>query len=465
MLVTSRSLTVEQQSSADGLSKFNKRDRRSVDFWNDDSDDFSLAASRGMQVMTYDKIIGIITTQNSTNGRTLGRVKVLVLDECHCLFSDVFIKGMDGFRQWVRRTVDLNGMLVIGMTATPEIMYQYGASGGFVINRVNKGVLPGYIAKKMIATNFDTIPYLLASGKLPGKTIIMCPSVRQCEKLMAAIPNSTILVSGSNPKCTPEMKRIRNFIAFNSRLPEFFNEVGADGVCVRRELNVLITTSTAREGFNLNKESGVRNVVCCLADPLHVTQFAGRARYDLDNIVVADTYVQVDNGSADSPLPRQRALFKSFLVNRENVKWFDLVSHLVKHDVYGVKRFTLSSDESRFVGYINRKWLLPTDATKADIRARRIYKHEDISEIVNEFKACKLLDRPDDEIGFVTVIRTLTSCLGYKVSEGKVLYGGKRKTYKLVIDYDAAQNTYSKAVLPIPDCDALDEDLEESDAV
>ena len=464
VLVTSRSLTVEQQSGADGLSKFDKKDIASVDFWNEESYDFARAAELGMQVMTYDKIIEITKTQNSSTGTTLGRVKILVLDECHCLFSDLFIKGMDGFRQWVRRTVELDGMLVIGMTATPEIMYQYGSSGGFVVNRVNKGVLPGYVAKKMIATNFDTIPYLLASGKLLGKTIIMCPSVRQCEKLKSAIPNSTILVSQSNPNCTKEMRRIRRYISDNSMLPNYFYEIDADGRSIGRELNVLITTSTAREGFNLKKESGVRNVVCCLTDALHVTQFAGRARYNLDKIVVADTYVQADNGSCDLLLPRQRALFKSFLRNRENIKWFDLVSHLVEHDVYGVKRFTLSSDESKFIGYINRKWLLPTDATKADIRSRRIYKPEDIEEIVNTFRGCKLLDKPDSEIGFITVVRTLTSSLGYEVSEGRVRYDGSQKTYRLVINYDRAKNTYVTQVPPIADCDDLDDGGDELDA-
>ena len=460
LLITSRSLTVEQQArTEESLTKFDKRDEKSVDFWNGEGDDFTWAAQRGMQIMTYDKIINIIRKQNSETGQTLERVKVLILDECHSMFSDVFISGMEGFRQWVRRTVDLQAMLVIGMTATPDLMLQYGAAGGFLIHKVNKDVLPGYVAKKMIATNFDTIPYLLAAGKLLGKTLIMCPSVKQCETLKSAIPNSTILVSASNKKNNKEMNRIRNFISINSKLPDYYYEDGDDGEDVARELNVLITTSTAREGFNLIKDSGVRNVVCCLTDALHVTQFAGRARYNLDKIVVADTYVQVDNGSdLTSLLTRQRKQFTMFLYNRENVRWFESVSHLVEHDVYGVKRFTLSSDESRFVGYINRKWLLPTDPTKADIRARRIYKPDDISEIVKEFKDCRILDKPDSEIVFLTVIRTLTSCLGYKVSEGKVKYEGKNKTYKLIIDYDDGKVTYTKMVLPLSDYDDLDED-------
>jgi hypothetical protein len=459
LIVTSRSLTAEQQArTEESITKFDRRDGKTIDFWNGESDDFTPAIRRGMQIMTYDKIINIIRTQNSETGQTLERIKVLVLDECHAMYSDVFISGMEGLRQWIRRTIDLNAMLVIGMTATPDIMLQYGASGGFLINRVNKGVLSGYTAKKMIATNFDTIPYLLAAGKLLGKTLIMCPSVRQCETLKSAIPNSTILVSGSNKKCDKEMRRVRNYISINSKLPDYYYETGEDGKTVCRELNVLITTSTAREGFNLVEESGVRNVVCCITDAMHVTQFAGRARYNLDKIVVADTYVQVDNGSDHkSLLVRQRDQFKSFLANRENVRWFESVSHLVEHDVYGVKRFTLSSDESRFIGYINRKWLLPTDATKADIKARRIYKPDDVAEIVKEFKDCRILDKPEGDIVFLTVIRTLTSCLGYTVSEGKVKYEGKSKTYKLIVDYDDGSVTYKKNVLPLSDCDDLDD--------
>lgn len=457
ILVTSRSLTVDQQSKEkEYMSKFDRHDGVSVDFWNGESDDFTLAEKRGMQVMTYDKIINITKTQNSETGVTFNRLKILILDECHCLFSDVFMKGMDGFRQWVRRTTDLGSMLVIGMTATPDIMYQYGASGGFVINRVNNGVLPGYVAKKMIATNFDTIPYLLAAGKLQGKTLIMCPSIRQCETLQSEIPNSTIIVSASNPKCDSEMRRIRNYIALNSKLPDYYFEAKPNGERVARELNVLITTSTAREGFNLIEESEVKNIVCCLTDSLHVTQFAGRARYNLDKLVVADTYVQTDNGSGDSLLARQRASFRSFLHNRENVNWFELVSHLVEHDVYGVKRFTLSSDESRFIGYINRNWLLPTDPTKADIIARRIYREEDVFKIVQEFKQCKILNRPYKDIVFATVIKTLTSCLGYTVSEGRIKYEGRNKTYKLIVDYDEGRKTYSKEVLPLPACDDLE---------
>jgi len=455
ILVTSRSLTVAQQSRDDGMSRYDKSNENVVKFWNAESDDVDHVIDSGIQVMTYDKIINLIRNYNPCNGETLERIKVIVLDECHALFSDVFIKGMGELRQWIRRTIDFGGKYIIGMTATPEIMYSYGSARGFTINQVNKTVISGYRAKKMIATNFETIPYLIASGKLTGKTLIMCATVKDCEKLKAEIPNSAILISQNNPGYKHEMDLIREKIVSEETLPDYYYERLPDGSLEQRELNVLITTSTAREGFNLRPESGVKNIVCCLADPLHVTQFAGRARYDLDKIVVADTYIALDKFNKDSYIATQRRMFKEFLYNKQNIMWFKSVAHLVTHDVYGVKRFVLNSDENRFISYINKKWLVPIDATKIDLESRKIWRDDDKREIIDVFKRCRLVDKSDADITFNRVVSMLESCLGYKVNSGRQVFDNERRTYKLIVSFDEEKVTYQKAIPP------LDEDEEE----
>lgn len=449
ILVTSRSLTVEQQSKVDGMSRYDRSNENIVKFWNAESDEIDQMLDCGIQVMTYDKIINLIRNYNPSCGETLERIKVIVLDECHALFSDVFIKGMGELRQWIRRTVDFCGKYIIGMTATPEIMYSYGSARGFSINQVNKTVIPGYRAKKMIATSFETIPYLITSGKLSGKTLIMCATVKDCEKLKAEIPNSTILISQNNADYKHEMDAIREKIVSEETLPEYYYERASDGSIEKRELNVLITTSTAREGFNLRKESGVKNVVCCLSDPLHVTQFAGRARYDLDQIVVADTYISLDKFNQDSYVATQRKMFREFLYNKQNIKWFKSVAHLVSHDVYGVKRFVLNSDENRFISYINKKWLVPLEATKSDIESRKIWRTDDKHEIIDVFKQCKLVDKTDCDITFNRIISTLQSCLGYKVNSGRQILDNERRTYKLIVSFDEEKITYQKAIQPL----------------
>jgi hypothetical protein len=247
------------------------------------------------------------------------------------------------------------------------------------------------------------------------------------------------------------MDEIRREIISEETLPDFYSETRDDGIVERHALNVLITTSTAREGFNLREESGVRNVICCLTDPLHVTQFAGRARYNLDKIVVADTYMPLDKFNSDSYLPMQRKLFRDFLYNKENVRWFKSVAHLVSHDVYGVKRFVLNSDENKFISYINTKWLVPMEATKEEIEKRKIWRTDDKFEITDMFKRCKLVDASDGDITFTRVVTMLESCLGYKVNSKRQVLDNERRTYKLIVSFDEDKISYQKAIPPLDD--------------
>ena len=87
------------------------------------------------------------------------------------------------------------------------------------------------------------------------------------------------------------MNKIRQHIIKYESFPDNF--IDDDGV--EKELNVLIVTSTLREGVNLRKNSGVRNIVSCFSDELHIIQFVGRCRYSIDNLIVADTYINADN--------------------------------------------------------------------------------------------------------------------------------------------------------------------------
>ncbi|MGI5881338.1 MAG: DEAD/DEAH box helicase family protein [Syntrophomonadaceae bacterium] len=453
LLVTSRSLTVEQQTAnpeEDGMERFNIKDKKVVNFWNADSDDIRPVIERGIQVMTYDKIIKLLVTMNpGGSGRTLERIKIIVFDECHTLFSDRFIRNMESLVQWIRRTLDYGGKYIIGLTATPDIMRAYGSTKGFVVNQVNKDVLPGYVAKKMVCTNFDTIPYLIGGGKLEGRTIIMAPTIKDCKILHEAIPNSAMMFSQNNDEFTHEMDAIRSHIVREKSLPEKYKEKLPDNTLEERDLHVLICTSTAREGFSLLEESGVRNVVCCLTDPLHVIQFVGRARYNLDTIVVADTYAPYSSYDKSGYLSSQRELFKSFLYNKNAIKWFSSVAHLVEGDVYAVKRFALSTDEGKFISYINGRWLMPIDVTKKEMDHYRIWKDEDKAEIVERCIRYKILAVPPDAITFHRVVTTLTKCFGYTVNDGRLRVGGRQKTYKLIVSFDEDKIDYEKAVKPL----------------
>lgn len=443
LLVTSRSLTVAQQSKQeDILNKFDRNDKTIVNYWNADDDGIDQVIGRGIQVMTYDKIIDIILKHNSDSGTTLEKTKIVVFDECHAMFSDKFIRGMESLRVWIRGALSVGNKYIIGLTATPQIMNFYGTAEGFNINNVNTSVLRGYVAKQMIATTFDGIIYLITSGKLPGKTLVMCPTVDECFTLRDAIPNSAVLISPNNKRYTPEMDSIRKTIVDDGLLPENYlipttNDDGGKPIRYERKtLKVLITTSTAREGFNLNKESGVKNIVCCFGDSLHITQFAGRARYDLDNIVVADTYIPMDKFNPNDYLPSQRRKFKEFLWSNDNVRWFNTVAHLVEHDAYSVQRVIVTKNEGRFITYINSKWLVPSEASKEEIEKHKIWRKQDKDEIVNMANICNIIDEQKRFVTFNKVITTMTRCFGYEIDSGRQIFNNERRTYKLIVSFD-----------------------------
>ena len=199
--------------------------------------------------MTYDKIINILLKKNIEGLETLNRVKVIIFDECHTLFSDAnFIKDMEMLKVWIRDNLYIGNKIFIGLTATPNIIEYYQKEWGVSINKLNDEVLVNYKVKQLHCTDFDTIPYIVTT-QIEGKTMIMCYSYNQCLKLKERIPNSFILTSKSNKKFTKEMNKVRQHIIKYESLPDTFMD--DDGV--EKELNVLIVTSTLREGVNLRK--------------------------------------------------------------------------------------------------------------------------------------------------------------------------------------------------------------------
>ncbi len=432
LFIASRSLIIDQQSKSEGISKYDMNNLIYIKHWNGEEDHTGLLEKKGIQIMTYDKIIRILRTKNTEGLETLSKIKVVVFDECHTLFSDKFIKDIEMLKVWIRDILYTNSKIIIGMTATPNIISYYQKEWGVVINRLNKDILVNYKAKQLHCTDFKTIPYIITT-KLEGKTIIMCYSYADCKKLKEDLPNAFILISKSNKEFTEEMNRIRQYIVDYESLPDAF--VDDDGV--EKELDILITTSTLREGVNLREDSGVRNVICCFSDELHITQFMGRCRYDIDNLVVVDTYINADNYDSNSYLTKCRQSFKEFMKNKDNTSWFNNIAHLIEHDIYDVKRFVLNINEKQFIDFINKKWLVPKGVLhKDELDKYKIYKNEDKNEIIEMVIKCKLLKLYFSQITFSKVIDLMQNNLGYTIESQRGNVNKKRYTYKLIIDFD-----------------------------
>lgn len=100
------------------------------------------------------------------------------------------------------------------------------------------------------------------------------------------------------------------------------------------------------------------------------------------------------------------------------------------------------TDATRFINYINSKWLLPKGV---DVANYRIWKQEDKDEIVQMAVRCKLFTLTPREITFIKVMKLLQNCLGYEVEDGRVNIEGERRTYKLVVSFEESGITYTPA--------------------
>jgi len=122
--------------------------------------------------------------------------------------------------------------------------------------------------------------------------------------------------------------------------------------------------------------------------------------------------------------------------NKDNTSWFDSISHLVDHDIYGVKRFILTHDENKFIDYINCKWLVPKGISEKELDKYKIYKKEHKDEIVDMAIKCRLLKLYLYKITFNKVINLMKNSLGYMIESKQGTIDKKRHTYKLVVDFD-----------------------------
>lgn len=452
LFVTSRSITAEQLSEKNGLAeKFNKNNAFLIDYWNGSELDIQRVAEIGINVMTYDKLIWILDGTGDGKHNILQNVKVVVLDECHCIFSDTFIRGMNMVWTWLRETIHARKKLCIGITATPGIISTHMAQLSAPVNVLGDANDTVYKAKQLVCTTFDTIPYLIGSNHLPGRSIVMCASIKDANKLMAQIPNSALLISQYSPEYTSDMQWLRSYIVRNESLPDNYptTTVSDDGKSqtVWKHLNVLFTTSTMREGLNIREESGVRNMITCLTDELHVTQFVGRCRYSIDNLVVAQTPVRgINNMTQDPYILESRQSFAKFMQNKNFGEWFDSVSKLVQHDVYRVKKFVAGSDDAAFISFVNQKWLVPIGVTAKQMEAYRIWRDTDKQDLVDMAVKCKMIAKYPSKITFNRVVHMLENSLGYEVLSKRTIIADAQRTYKLIVSFDEEKKTYAPAI-------------------
>lgn len=411
LFLTSRSLIVDQQSQDGGVDKFNSRDIDIIRYWNGEIDYDEIVQQNKINTMTYDKLIYILNECNNPDRKTLSEIKIVVCDECHTIFSDKFIKDMNALKLWMRVTLYEGEKVFIGLTATPNIMHYYNKQWGVKVNQLNKDVLVNYRAKHLICTSYDALPSLFRLGRLTGKSLIMCYSVSDCNKLKQKIPHSQVLISRSNKAYKKDtMDQIRNYIITENKLPQSIYNNG-----VKERLDVLITTSTLREGINLYDGCGVENVICCIPDELHISQFMGRCRFDIENLIIVNETIQ--RSQLKNPyIESNRREFSDYISDPNDTRWLSRISHLLYPDVE-VERIEI--DSGSFYKHIVDNWL-----------NKRIISKHDRDSITSVARGCNLFDCQRSKITFIKVMKYIEEELGLSVRSGRITINGDKKTYK-----------------------------------
>ena len=418
LFVTSRAITVDQQTRLyqDCVLKFDPEDAAVVEHWTRSCPLSEAIRPNRIRLMTFDKLINLIRWQNDAAHAILEGVRIVVIDECHALISDTFIRDIGRAVVWMSMSMRTSDKLFIGLTATPTILRRSVDEHGFPIHLVLEKPLTMYKANRLWLVRAADLVDMLTDGTLPGKTIVMGSSKGEMAKMVERVPNSALLVSQHSKQYTAQMDAVRSAIVEKGVLPE--------------NNDVLFATTTMREGVTLRPESGVRNVVTMLPDELHVSQFLGRCRFDVENLVVV--YDKgVLNHAGDAPyILGERQSFSRF-ASYVDEDWFGSIAHLLRCDLRGVKRYKWNKGREDFFDYLDAKWAVD-DVRDVPVE-KYIYKEEQRKAIVEYGKRCGVFAESGTTECYLSVTKLLRQDARINMVRKRISLDGKRPWCDIVL--------------------------------
>lgn len=437
LYVTSRSMTRDQQAELDGIERLGNDSIEIIQYWNGEIEEFKELQEMGIWIMNYNQLAHILDFCDPEEGELLKRIQLAVFDECHTLFSDDFIEGMGIIRQWIRERIRDKSVVLIGMTATKGILDFNAGRFGKKIDTVNQEFIVNYKAKHLICAMKEDLIYLLANRGLQGRSIILCGSIRECYKLNAYYHNSVILVSQNNKHFTEDMATLRRYIIENETLPpdtSIFSMGYKRGI---HPIDALITTTSMREGINLREESGIQNVICCLPDEMHVKQFVGRCRFNVENLIVVYGHYPRDNTLKDDYTASGRKLFASYIADRNDRRWFDTIAEIVDCSFEGVERYKLDPQEDAFLAWVDARWAHSKYEAYCPAKEITEDQHEQFEDYAYQ---CRIFGRDTKNYTFNAILRWLCDAHGYSYGQKRrVGEDGKKITYKYLYRRDEAE--------------------------
>lgn len=217
--------------------------------------------------------------------------KVVIIDEIQSLFSEnVFAESLLYTIEYLKE--NWNELIKIGLTATPQYLYNYVSEvdNTITFKRIDKELGSRYKANKVTIYMNKTLDSVKKEYEVKAneeyKILEYTMSATRCYNMADERDNAAFMISEYNdnkPKdkevtLSTLMKQqekdgvnVKNYITDNCKLP-----FGID---------ILYINSACREGMNL-KDEKVKTVICEAVDMITIEQILGRIRGDLEEFVV-----------------------------------------------------------------------------------------------------------------------------------------------------------------------------------
>ena len=245
-----------------------------------------------MKVMTYHK-----TGRYLADGKTIAKEKmprVIFLDEIHSFLLECKFAGVLAFVwDWINEILG-TGVIVIGLTATPEPIYEIIEEKELLEAETPDLKIPNfkfyneYNGNRLFVENtyFTNLSPLTIRKMLPegAKTLSVLRYLKECREMAEEFPKTCAICSASNEdeinhpetgetiKFSDYCKEDREHMIRTSTYPEGIDHVAS--------------TSVFKEGFNIDPSVGVEYIITNFYDYPTIAQIKGRARNNLKAFIV-----------------------------------------------------------------------------------------------------------------------------------------------------------------------------------
>lgn len=214
--------------------------------------------------------------------------KIIIIDEIHSIFAETI------FSEELRQTLAFieeyyADMIKIGLTATPQFLFDYIKNDKFKFSIIDKDLGAKYKVQNINAYIQGSAETILKQMKPQinhnNKVIYYTQSATQCYKLSLAFgDNSAFLISDYN-----ESKNEEGRLLVDIMEEQGVKQYILDNEVFPADIDIIFINSACREGINI-KDKAVNTVICEAVDLITIEQILGRIRKDIRDFMIVCNY-------------------------------------------------------------------------------------------------------------------------------------------------------------------------------